>query len=138
MAATNYRSTVVPLGAHTSDATRYIFRAPERCIINSIYVIEGTTRAASDSNYATYTVTNIEDDATGTDVVATLSNNVAGGAVTADVPKAMVLSTTAANLEIAEGDILQLTINIDVAGTSRPDAEFAAIVNWTPGTGPGQ
>ena len=136
--AHDYRVTETQIGAMTSDGYRFLFRAPQRCLVESIHLVSGTTQAADESNYMTCTVTNIEDDASGTDVVATYSNNLAGGALTADIPRSMVLSTTAANLELAEGDVLQMYVNVDVAGTSRPnDAEFKAIVTWSPGFGSG-
>lgn len=134
----NIKTCVTQIGAVASDLNFFVFRAPERCHIDSVHLTVGTTLTASDSNYSTYTLRNLYDDGTGTVSVATRSNNVAGLVITADIPAAMVMSTTASAHELDEGDVLQLMCNVDVAGTSHPDAEFACIVNWSPGTGTGQ
>ena len=129
------RVTHMHLGAITSDGDRFIFRAPDECLIRAIHVTNGTAVGDAD-NTMTFTVTNLEGDGAGTDTVAALTTNVAG-ALVADVPKALTLSTTAANLELSSGDILQMDVNVSVSGTAVTDAEFAVTVTSSPGFGTG-
>jgi hypothetical protein len=133
----NIKTSTTWVGAVTTDGNFFVFRAPERCHIDSIYLITGTTKAASDSNYQTITVKNLHDDGTGTTTVADVSNDVAGGAITADTPKVFVMSTTVAYHEMTAGEVLQAQFNVDVAGTSQLDNETCIVVNWSPGTGSG-
>ena len=140
MSVYNYKTSITQVGVLdcSSSPTRYIFRAPERCIISSIYIVNGTTKAANDTNWLNIAVANLGSDGAGTTSVATRKSNVAGGVITADVPAAMVLSTTAANLEMAAGDVLQITATEGATGQGDTDAECAFIVNWIPGSGAGQ
>jgi len=134
----NIKTCVTQLGTVGSDLNFFIFEAPEQCHIESIYIVTGTTKAADNSNYATVTIKNLGVGGAGTITVATSSNNAAGLILTADVPKAFVMSTTAAYHEVAVGEVLQAQVDVSVAGTCTFGAETAIIVNWVPGTGSGQ
>ena len=138
MSAFNYKTAVVPIGLldSTGSPARFIFRAPEQCLLRQIYVVDGTTMAASNSNAALFTFKNIGAAGAGTTTVATQTNTIAGLVLTADVPKASTMSTTAADLELAEGDMIQLTLT--ETGTMNTTAEAVVIVVWSPGSGPGQ
>lgn len=68
--------------------------------------------AAHDSNYITPTVTNLGDDGAGTAALlaatdANTSKATGGSALTALTPRSLDLSSTAADLNVTEGDVLR-------------------------------
>lgn len=102
----------------TANATVNVIAAylPYAATIKSIYVCSANTIAADPAEYKTYTVSLgtagvLRTAATGNTQAASLNG------LTANVPKAMTLSTTQANLEAAAGDIIHIALT-DSAGTT--------------------
>lgn len=120
---------------------RNIFIAPCACVLKRVAIINGTAKAKDKDNNLTATVKNLGSAGTGTTTVATQStdSDVTGSvAISADIPWELKLSTTLANLELADGDVLQLQFTEGAAGAGDLDAEAAVIVEWVPGNGPGK
>jgi len=115
---------------------RNIFVAPCACVLKRVAIINGTAKAKHADNNLTATVKNLGSAGTGTTTVATQTSG--SVAISADIPWELTLSTTLANLELADGDVLQLQCAEGAAGQGDLDAEAAVIVEWVPGNGPGK
>lgn len=92
----------------TGDVTKYV-TIPTRARIVGAYLVASATLAAHADNTCTVTVTNLEDGADGTGVVATKVNSVAGGAFTAGTPVAMTIGATETLKRVEAGEVLKIT-----------------------------
>ncbi len=85
--------------------TLFFWRAAFPGRVAGCYASDETGVAADPTNYMTLTLTNTGAAGSGTTSMAT---HVGTAAIAAGVPKAFTLSTTAANLEFAAGDIIKV------------------------------
>lgn len=80
------------------------FRTPFACTVTAVQYTPNTTQTGADTDYATLTVFNRTTGA-GSTSVATLAFT-SGVDLTALTPKTITVSATAANLNLAEGDVV--------------------------------
>lgn len=86
-----------------------VARAPFRCTVTGAYFIPTAAATGHTTNYATLTVTNKGAAGSGTTEVAVLALT-SGVDLAAFDEKALTLSTTAASLNLAEGDIVSVAV----------------------------
>lgn len=92
----------VVLGA---DATTIVFRAPYACTLAAVRYIPNAALTGAATNNRTH---NLYNRSTGAGVVVMATLNYASGVNLVDnVSKVIPLSATAANLEMAAGDVLE-------------------------------
>jgi len=99
--------------ATTGASILYVI-APEAGTVSSIHFVGEDTLAANDTNYITFTVTNLGLAGSGTAVMlaATAANTTqatGGSAITALVRRVLTLTATGADLVVAQGDVLRLS-----------------------------
>lgn len=95
-------------------------RVPSNIKIVSAHAVSVAGVAASDINYAIVTITNKGAAGSGSTVVAECDTRAAHeGALTANVAETMNLNATAANLNVAAGEVL--TALVDIGGTTAGD-----------------
>lgn len=117
VAATSTIEIVVPAGA---------------TVLSGLDFTVNTTAAPSDTNYWTEALTNLGLSGSGTTVMlaatATNTSQATGGngGYTAGVPTAAVLSATPANLNVAAGQVLQLTLTKTSSAPSLVDLTVRA------------
>jgi hypothetical protein len=131
-------SSCTYLGAMTgSNSTELpVFVAETACRIVAVDLVDITGVTGHTANYGTATLTNKGTAATGTDVVATRSTNVATtNDITADKPWALTLSSTQANLEVGAGECL--TFSWTEAGTGQDLGGALLVIHYAVGTGLG-
>jgi hypothetical protein len=98
--------------ATTGNTDIYIF-APDAGTLASVDFTSLAALAANDTNYITFTLTNLGQAGAGTAVMlaATAANTTkatGGAALVANGKRALTLSSTAADLVVAKGDVLLL------------------------------
>lgn len=94
--------------AAAADATAYLglFRVPFKSRLKSLKYIPLTDVVGADTNSANLNVDN-QDHATPNTEIANLDMTAAGGTITGGDGKAFTLSSTSADLDLAEGDVLR-------------------------------
>lgn len=103
----------------TGTSATVLGRAPFRCTVTGAYYLPSADVTGASTDNATLTVVNKGSDGNGTTVVAELA--LASGVNMADYDeKAITLSATAASLNLAEGDVLALTIAKGGSGLVTP------------------
>lgn len=119
----------------------YIFKAPCACVIKKISIVNSTAHAAHASDICTAAVTNLGTAGAGTTAVAsqTTDSDVTGyAAITAHTPWNLILSTTAANLEMKTGEVLKLAVTEGGTATSGDLAAASVHIDYVTGSGIGQ
>jgi hypothetical protein len=96
--------------------------------LRSVFFVPDAALTASDTVFATLTLS--VGTAGALRSAATVVTNVASGSWVEDVPKALVLSATAANTVMNAGDILNLDIAKASTGTVVPQG--ALVTEWEP------
>lgn len=93
---------------------------PETGTLSSINLVSRSALSASDTNYITFTVTNLGTNGAGstvmlaaTDVNTTKATG--GSAISAGAPRSLTLTSTTANLAVTKGQVLR--IRAAVTGT---------------------
>lgn len=99
----------------TTVAKSFDFIAPCTGTVTNAKFWGTSTLAANDTNYVTFTLTNIGQAGSGTTVMlaatdANTTKATGGSAVTADVPRNLTLTSTGANLAVNSGDLIRLTL----------------------------
>ncbi|MGE3620752.1 MAG: hypothetical protein AB7L84_09845 [Acidimicrobiia bacterium] len=113
--------TEQPIAATTAAGTNTnaIFRAPFRCTITGIYMLPTAAATGHTTDNATVTALNKGAAGAGTTEVASLA--LANGVdLAAFDQKDVTLSTTAASLNLAEGDVLSFAIAKGGTGLATP------------------
>lgn len=98
--------------ATTSNTDEYII-VPRSGKLEAAYFTSLAGLAAHDSNYNTFSITNLKQDGSGTTplLAATDANTTkatGGSALTANAKRELALHGTKANLQVAEGDVLRI------------------------------
>lgn len=101
--------------------TIFMWRAPFAGQVVGCYVSDETGVAADPTNYMTLTLTNTGAAATGS---TSMGTHVGTAAIAAGIPKAFTLSTTAANLVFAAGDIIKMVKTEAASGQDFADGRF--------------
>jgi hypothetical protein len=127
--STAAKTKPMELLAGTISATKTIrFRVPVAGTIAAAGLIAGTTVAANDTNYWTFGIVNKGAAGAGSTVVvdgtaaANSTKATGGSAVTADVGRSFTLTGTSADLVVAAGDVLVLTITKTASASDLTDA----------------
>lgn len=94
-----------PARTIAADGSAPLFRAPFAAIVAAIYFVAAATLTGADTDSRTVQVVNKGQNGLGAVVIASLAF-VNGVIATAFDEKALTLSVTAADLLVAEGDIL--------------------------------
>ena len=106
----------VPVGASiaTTSTTDTYFQVPKSGRVAAVFFGSLAALATSDTNYITWTMTNLGQAGAGstamlkTDDLNT-TKATGGAAITASSKKSLVLSATATNLDVVEGDTIKIT-----------------------------
>jgi hypothetical protein len=105
----------VPVGASiaTTSTTDTYLQAPKSGRVIGIKFSSLAALATSDTNYITWTVVNLGQAGAGsTALLSTADTNTTkatgGTAITASSSRSLVLSSTATNLDVVEGDVLRI------------------------------
>jgi hypothetical protein len=105
----------VPVGASiaTTSTTDTYFQVPRSGTLLSIKFSSLAALAASDTNYITWSATNLGQAGAGSTALlaATAVNTTqatGGSAITANSSRSLTLSTTTANLAVTEGDVVRI------------------------------
>jgi hypothetical protein len=114
-----------------------VWVAPCKCVVTGMKLVNAATITGHTANYGTLTVYNKGTAGAGTTVVAARSTNVATtNDVTSYVPWVVTLSTTAASLEVASGELL--SAKFIEAGNGQDLTKAHLVIQYVPGTGAGQ
>lgn len=97
--------------------------SPGNYTVTQADIIPEAALTAQATNYRTFELTNRGQAGAGTTVIASLSTDVAGGNWVAGDKKAMTLSATAANLNVAEGDVLEMVETTPGTGLAHPQLQ---------------
>lgn len=102
--------------ATTSTTDEYLIAGKTGKIV-SVKISSLSGLAANDTNYVTPLITNLGAAGSGTAApIAAVDGNTTkatgGAAMTANVPRALTLSTTAADVAVTEGDLLRLRFTV--------------------------
>jgi hypothetical protein len=98
--------TVVAVGTAGNDLTTNIARVEADGVISAVYYVPASGITGANTNTRKIVLVNKGAAGSGTTAIATLQFN-SGVNATADVAKTITLSTTAADLAVTAGDILQ-------------------------------
>lgn len=129
---------VVHIGAFTGSASteEAVWIAPAKCVILGVSLVDKTGVTGHTQNYGTATITNKGTAGSGTTSVAARSTNVATTAnITAWKAWPVTLSTTAADLQLAAGDVL--TFAWTEAGSGQDLGGAALQIKYALGSGAG-
>lgn len=104
---------VGPITIATTSNSDILFIAPRSVTVEAIKVVGGATLTADDTNYVTWTVTNLGTGGAGsTALLSTADTNTTkatgGSTLTTLVPRSLVLTSTAASLKLTEGDVIRI------------------------------
>ncbi len=104
-----------PVGASiaTTSTTDTYFQVPKSGRVISVKFSSLAALAANDTNYITWTVTNLGQAGAGSTAVLSTSDlnttkATGGAAIVASSSKTLVLSATTANLDVVEGDVIRI------------------------------
>lgn len=105
----------VPVGASiaTTSTTDTYFQVPRSGVVLSIKFSSLAALATSDTNYITWTATNLGQAGAGsTALLSTADTNTTkatgGSAIVASSSRSLVLTGTTANLAVTEGDVIRI------------------------------
>lgn len=101
----NTQADVPAVGTAGNDSVVPVWTCPQAATIQSCTYVPTSTITGAATNNRTFVLVNTGQTGVGTTVVATL-NMGAGVNAAADDEKAITLSATPANLDIAAGDVL--------------------------------
>jgi hypothetical protein len=104
---------VGPITVATTGNSDILFIVPRNVKVEAIKVVGTATLAANDTNFITWTVTNLGTGGAGsTELLSTAATNptqvTGGSALTTLVPRSLVLTSTDASLKATEGDVLRI------------------------------
>lgn len=104
---------VGPITITTTGNSDLLWIATRNVKVEGIKVVGVTTLAADDTNFVTWTVTNLAQAGAGAvALLSTADTNTSkltgGSALTTLVPRSLILTSTDASLKIAEGDVIRI------------------------------
>ena len=88
--------------------------------VTEVSILPNAALTADATNNRTFTLQNRGSGGSGTTVIATLVTDVAGGNWVAHDEKLMTLSGTAANLNVAQNDVLAVIETVGGTGVAHP------------------
>jgi hypothetical protein len=103
-----------------TDYTYGSFKAPYRFQVIEVIVCPGAALTAADATANTYTLGKSDGAGGAITTIATLTTTLAGASWVADTYKTMTLSATAANLLVADGQLVTLKKTHLSTGTVTP------------------
>lgn len=125
---TRTSTTQVAAVAQGSTATTPVARAPFAGVVSSVAAILSAALTGANTNTRKLSLINKKQDGSGSTVVATLQFNSGTNAVAFD-ETALTLSGTAANLNVAAGDVLALESAAVGTGIADPGGLVAITIN---------
>lgn len=118
------RSYVPAQGTAGTANSWAVFRAPKACTVTGIaWVPNAAVTGAATNNFALGAV-NKGAAAAGTTAVTTVKTYASGTNSAASVAEALTLSSTAADLNMAAGDVLALVRTVNGTGLASPDGHL--------------
>jgi hypothetical protein len=104
---------VGPITVATTGNSDILYIVPRNVKVEAIKVVGTATLAADDTNYVTWTVTNLGTAGSGsTALLSTADTNTTkltgGSALTTLVPRSLVLTSTDASLKLTEGEVVRV------------------------------
>ena len=129
-AAANSRAIIVPLGAVSATTSQVVFVAPTAGSLNAAKIVTKDVVAANDTNYWTFTLTDLGAAGAGTDKIVEKTTKATGGsALAAYTPLSLgTLSTT--HKVLAAGDVVLFTATKSADATAL--AEAALMLEFLP------
>ena len=126
----NSRPVIVPLGTVAATTSQVAFVAPTAGSLNAAKIVTKNAVAASDTDYWTFTLTDLGDDGTGTDKIVEKTTKATGGSgLAAYTPLDLgTLSTT--HKVLAAGDVVLFTATQSASATAL--AEAAIMLEFLP------
>lgn len=125
-----YRTPIISqnVTVATTSNTDILLTVPRGGLLAEVYATTGTTLATSDTNFVTFTVTNITNSNAAM-VAATNAETTratGGSAWTANTPRSIAISGTAANLVVAPNDVIRVRFGVTgTLGATLANAHFA-------------
>lgn len=120
---------VVPVAAEGTAGTAEAFTgppAPFKCKVTAVTWVPNAAVTANGTNYATLALQN--GGATGTGTTNIASRSYAATNSVARTAEALTLNATAANLNLAAGDILVVDRSVAASGVATPGGVFIATI----------
>jgi hypothetical protein len=101
-----HQRSVAAVGTAGNDLNANLVRAEADGVISAVYYVPASTITGANTNTRKVVLVNKGAAGSGTTAIATLQFN-SGVNATADIAKTITLSTTAADLAVTSGDVLQ-------------------------------
>jgi hypothetical protein len=112
-------SNVPAQGTAGTVQTTVIGEAPTAATVTAASITPNAAVTGHATNYRTFTLTNKGQDGTGTTSIGTFStSSTPANDLAAGDERALTLSGTAANLDVAEGDILAMVETVAASGVA--------------------
>ncbi len=121
-AVANSRAIIVPLGTVSATTSQVAFVAPTAGSLNAAKIVTKNAVAASDTDYWTFTLTDLGDDGTGTAKIVEMTTEAADG-TGLEAYVALDLGTlNATHKVLAAGDVVLFTATATESPTSLTEA----------------
>lgn len=118
-------ASIVPQGTAGTTQATVLGRARRAGILAAARFLPVGAGATSGTNYRTWTIQNRGQDGTGTTTMATLDTSAVSNVAYDE--RAFTLSGTAANLVVAEGDIIAVVETVAGSGLAHTGARVEAL-----------
>jgi len=109
----------------------HFFRAPYALTVKAAYVSFDAAFTGQASNYVTFRIRNLGTDGSGTTDCASLAASSTAVSVGAETPLAVTLSTTASELAVTAGQLLEARIAVTSSGQATDNATIQLDYEWT-------
>jgi predicted RecA/RadA family phage recombinase len=126
----NSRPVIVPLGAVAATTSQVAFVAPTAGSLNAAKIVTKNAVAANDTNYWTFTLTDLGDDGTGTDKIVEKTTKATGGSGLAAYTPLDLGTLSATHKVLAAGDVVLFTATQSASATAL--AEAAIMLEFLP------
>jgi predicted RecA/RadA family phage recombinase len=126
----NSRPVIVPLGAVAATTSQVAFVAPTAGSLNAAKIVTKNAVAASDTDYWTFTLTDLGDDGTGTDKIVEKTTKATGGSGLAAYTPLDLGTLSATHKVLAAGDVVLFTATQSASATAL--AEAAIMLEFLP------
>jgi len=126
----NSRPVIVPLGAVAATTSQVAFVAPTAGSLNAAKIVTKNAVAANDTNYWTFTLTDLGDDGTGTDKIVEKTTEATGGSGLAAYTPLDLGPLNATHKVLAAGDVVLFTATQSASATAL--AEAAIMLEFLP------
>lgn len=129
-AVANSRAIIVPLGAVTATTSQVVFVAPTAGTLNAAKIVTKGAVAANDTNYWTFTLTDLGAAGAGTDKIVEKTTKATGGSALAAYTPLSLGTLDATHKVLAAGDVVLFTATN--SGSATALAEAALMMEFLP------